>query len=201
MGAKSNHTRNLLFLVAACLLVDSKDSGAFAGVRAAESVIPWCSNVCAEETCYATCKVGYGEGDIITCGEYGVYETCCGDGLCENFEEMQTCSADCPPPVESCDERSIFEQDCGGGAICVQGGCCVFPCSGEECGEEERTCEQGASICADDDDCCPDEFCLRVLCNPWAIPSKCPDSPVYIDYGPACTKSPYVLGFEAGSSR
>jgi hypothetical protein len=44
--------------------------------------IPWCDQVCDEEaSCGTVCKVGYGEGDIITCGDYnGGPPTYCSSG-------------------------------------------------------------------------------------------------------------------------
>jgi hypothetical protein len=153
---------------------------------------PICDEYCTQSTaCEDRCYVNmmeYENGNSISCYQYGVYDTsvaCCGNGVCEQGDgdhEMNSCASDCPQTY-TCGDCDINAQDCGGELVCIQGGCCVTGCDGEDCGEKDRSCEGGASACASDNDCCPDEFCLSVTCL------NCYPEPVL--FGPQCSPNPY----------
>lgn len=190
MGNLKMQLRYLAFLGVVVAVVEFTGRDLFASPPP-----PICSEMCGSSSCEETCYVDmmeFGNGNDITCLEYGSWDgsPCCGDGVCEgdeggNEEMTGPCAADCPGPIVTCGECSVETQNCGGGAVCVRGGCCVTPCDGSECGEHERTCEASAQ-CYDTGDCCDDEVCLR---NIWVDePDPTPDH--FLLWSPTCVPWP-----------
>jgi hypothetical protein len=151
-----------------------------------------------------TCQARKGEGEPcnfsdeecspgLTCRSEGFQQTCqkpkggglfcfapnaCGDGLCAEEEDAQTCPADCGGGCLSNGSFCEFDEECcdffcsgntcGGGGCAPSGSfcefddeCCNFFCSGNFCGG--GFCGSTGDFCDFDEDCC-DFFCDGGIC-------------------------------------
>ena len=174
MAWRSAPLRYLLLLTAAFLLRQTPQLEA--------RRIPMCSSACnIYASCTTFCQEWEGDPPRLntkTCQMYGECADLCGDGICSETEDSQSCVADCgycgdgqcySPAGE---DRDTCPNDCGycGDGICqdveaVPGSWCVADC-GEEptgtCGEcdhkNDSTCPNGDTCdlydCCDTPDAC-----------------------------------------------
>lgn len=119
---------------------------------------PDCSDVCGSgSSCTTPCSGGDGED----CGAYnggvsnGECYGYCGDGACDtNFENCNSCSADCGPPGSCTASCSVTcntpgSNECGSGLICDTAKCCVL---------NETGCST-TGYCSTNSDCCDGYMC------------------------------------------
>jgi len=139
------------------------------------AVPPLCENVCGSsadcnETCYAD-QFDFDQDHPTTCYAWGDYALpCCGDGLCDNTNEMpgqaDSCSADCGTPNDICGDCTPGEANsCGSGYACNVNGCCVaIPnCPGSTTSSCQNPVKPTPpcvdSYCYVSSDCCPGDRC------------------------------------------